>query len=881
MLLSLLAAITIVQCDALLPPPPAFLNSVPIWSHLNLTTQFALFRSPEFKLRSQSAPLSAQLYFAAEGSPRPPEGTTQAKLLGAAVIYVNGVLVAAGPGHNVPTDTQVVRQADVLPYLRADGEVNTIGIASFFASPLAPLSVLPRVQAALVVTDDQGEYAITDAATSKSWQAWGADSYFNPTGDAGISWYPFPNEYLNRSAYPLGWNAPGYSNSGGDFVPAVPQPEWPFPLYFEPGPVPVALRRTVCRVLVPAHTPIANGVPFRQILDYGQEFMGGVNLTFAASARGARVNVVLAEELLPDGSGVLSPMRTRNNWNSTWTLSGNAALDAGVVHHEFVQFRYAQVDGSPVPLTTDNAFAWVIQHPAGGDGRNPYEEACAASTPAASMWGAGGVPTQPLPTLATSDAALNTVWRFCAYTIIATSLDVNVDGQTRERDVDVVDALNTALGQFYVFAPDDTSVARRTLGEVFTNDTGAWTQWYDFHASSVLLAQAHALHTADGLAWAGTFWAASDTAILADHSNGSYNSLQFLSGLRYFNTSGLGLLHFSSDGSCGGSWACNPLVDWPQSTRDGYDCSPDNSDDTVRSAFGAMAFDALGGMGVWLNKSAATVHAYASAATAVREALLNRNLRENATMAYFVDGAVGNASQHAAIHSTVYAVAAGTAEPGGAPLAAKLTKFMTAHGVAPSSCMMGRWWVEAYYNLGVFVPEAADAALAVLTSPVYPSWLDMLAQGASTTMEAWRPADKSNLDWAHPWCASPSFTIPSRLLGVQPIAPGWSQWRAWPQPSNITSINATVPTPAGLLLLQWSATTDACMLQLTVLPAQAAFVCLPPPAAVLSPARGGDVDARAAFLVDGQRVQSYAMGRLQCATQPLPPGSHTVTWASM
>lgn len=52
-----------------LPPPPPFLAAAPIWSHD--TTQFALFRSPEFKLRA--TPLSAELFFAAEGSPRPPE----------------------------------------------------------------------------------------------------------------------------------------------------------------------------------------------------------------------------------------------------------------------------------------------------------------------------------------------------------------------------------------------------------------------------------------------------------------------------------------------------------------------------------------------------------------------------------------------------------------------------------------------------------------------------------------------------------------------------------------------------------------------------------------------------------------------------------------
>lgn len=105
-----------------LPPAPApFLAAAPIWSPANLSTQFALLRSPEFKLRGDVD--AATLYFAAEGSPRPPAGTTQAKLLGAAMIYVNGVLIGGGPGHNVPTASQVVRGSDIKPYLRPNGEV--------------------------------------------------------------------------------------------------------------------------------------------------------------------------------------------------------------------------------------------------------------------------------------------------------------------------------------------------------------------------------------------------------------------------------------------------------------------------------------------------------------------------------------------------------------------------------------------------------------------------------------------------------------------------------------------------------------------------------------------------------------------------------------
>lgn len=105
--------------------------------------------------------------------------------------------------------------------------------------------------------------------------------------------------------------------------------------------------------------------------------------------------------------------------------------------------------------------------------------------------------------------------------------------QTRERDVDIVDALNTALGQYMIFSPGDSSIQRRTLLEMFTNDTGMWTQvrvqiicvtrcldampppiqWLDFKTSSVITAREHALFTgaSDVLS---QLWSDNDESIL-------------------------------------------------------------------------------------------------------------------------------------------------------------------------------------------------------------------------------------------------------------------------------------------------------------------------------------------------------------------------------
>lgn len=457
------------------------LQGVPIGA-ANTTSLFVYLLSPPFAL--PGGPLtSATLWFAALGSPRKnPAGTTQAKLLGAAMVRVNGVLVTGGPGHNIPTNSTVVRGADVLPFLRFGGEPNVIGIASFYDRSQAS-GVPPRVQAWLNVTTAAGD-EYTAAATGPAWLSWGADAYHQPTGDAGVSWYPMPNEFLDRRAYPAGWSEPGFAG-GPSWESAVQAPAWDAPPYLEPRGAPVLLTRDACSVV---HVS-----PTRQILDYGTEFMGGVNLTFVGAARGTTVTVVLAEELNPDGQSVRSPLRTGNKWNSTWTLAGGFA-DGGIVHHEFVQFRYVQVDGNVPPLAAGpggGASAWNIIHPAGGLGVNVFDAPCAAATPAAAAWGAGAPAPSPLGSFSSSRPDLDRVWSFCASTIIATSLDVNVDGQTRERDVDIVDALNTARGQYSVFSPGDVVVPERTLREAFGNDTGQFSQWMDVRCKDAVRARSH------------------------------------------------------------------------------------------------------------------------------------------------------------------------------------------------------------------------------------------------------------------------------------------------------------------------------------------------------------------------------------------------------
>jgi hypothetical protein len=292
-------------------PAPFALDGEPIWA-ANASSDFALFRAADFVLRSADF-VNATLFFAALGSPRPPAGTVQAKLLGAAAAYVNGVLVSIGPGHGIPTADaqQAVRSVDVSAFLRAGGAANALGFACFWArayAQYAPFAGGPRVHAALVVTDGSGTYTAAATGTAGGWTSWGADAYFNPTGNAGISWYPVPNENRARAALPgadaRAWASPGFA----------PPAAWAPPVAAPARPVPLALVGDAIATLARAACALTRLTPTRALVDFGTEFTGGVNFSFPGAPRGAVVRVTLGEELLADGS-VRAPLRTGNFWS--------------------------------------------------------------------------------------------------------------------------------------------------------------------------------------------------------------------------------------------------------------------------------------------------------------------------------------------------------------------------------------------------------------------------------------------------------------------------------------------------------------------------------------------------------------------------------------
>ncbi len=73
----------------------------------------------------------------------------------------------------------------------------------------------------------------------------------------------------------------------------------------------------------------------------------------------------------------------------------------------------------------------------------------------------------------------------------------------------------------------------------------------------------------------------------------------------------------------------------------------------------------------------------------------------------------------------------------------------------------------------------------------------MMRMGATITAEAWNMGVKPNRDWNHSWGATALSAVAWGLLGVRPLAPGFSRILVAPQPGPLKRLRAVIPTCAG------------------------------------------------------------------------------------
>ncbi len=378
-----------------------------------------------------------------------------------------------------------------------------------------------------------------------------------------------------------------------------------------------------------------------------------------------------------------------------------------------------------------------------------------------------------------SSEELNRVWEFSKYSIKATTfLGLYVDGD-RERKPYEADAL---LNQLCHYCTDDDYQTARLTHEYLLQYPTWPTEW---RLQSVLIA------------WYDFLWSGNDES-LKRH----YETLKSRAMLDRRADNGLFVGYPTRSKPPG----LEDIIDWPAGERDDYDMSAVSK--TVVTAFHYQAL-------VYLEKIARQLGKSQDAKQFARQAeqtltSFNDQLWDDKQQCYVdgVDPKTGVKSLHASSHANFFPLAFNMVPTERIPA---VTKLLKQKGMV-CSVYGSQFLLDALYASG-----EGEAALELLTSRGLRSWLNMMDKvGTTVALEAWDPTLKPNLDWNHAWGAAPANIIPRGLMGIEPIAPGFTRFQVKPQLGSLRSASVKMPSPRGPISLSveqnseaaWKATID-------------------------------------------------------------------------
>ena len=278
-----------------------------------------------------------------------------------------------------------------------------------------------------------------------------------------------------------------------------------------------------------------------------------------------------------------------------------------------------------------------------------------------------------------------------------------------------------------------------------------------------------------------------------------------------------------------------------------------------------------------------------SAAVVAAVAMATPNATSATAMSCYTDEIAGTSSYTTATAASLGAFAklAGTAAA-----VLDLVPFLMArqgrrgaeHGVETSGWMTG-FMLEGLYRAAgetgegrqslVAVAAAVEYCHATLTNTGLNSWLSMIAQNATMTMESWIQAPtmgdggKGGGTFSHPWTAAPARIIPRFTMGVRPSEDGWRTIAVRPLPAkSMTSASLDVLTLRGPVKLAFTAGPSTFALKVTVPGNTVAEVCLP---------RYLFAEAATCIAtVGGTLVAADRLGGLLCLTKSLGGGVYQV-----
>ncbi|MBK7106937.1 MAG: alpha-L-rhamnosidase [Ignavibacteriae bacterium] len=397
-----------------------------------------------------------------------------------------------------------------------------------------------------------------------------------------------------------------------------------------------------------------------------------------------------------------------------------------------------------------------------------------------------------------SDTNLNKVWELCKYTLKATPfLGIYADGN-RERMPYEADAYIQQLGHYSV--DREFSVARYSADFLVYNPS--WpTEW---HMHSIMIA------------WNDFIYTGNKELLIKNYEYLKNKSLitlaredKLISTITgKVNEEFLKSINFSGKG-------IEDIVDWPKGTpigirqannagptpegeRDGFEFSNIN---TVVNSFHYNSLILLAKIAENLGKENDKIF-FLQRAFEVRKSI-NEKLFDSLKGIYND----GETSKHKSLHANMF------------PLAFDLVpeknietvkQFIKSKGMA-CSVYGAQYFLESLFNVG-----ESEFAISLMNSNSKRSWMNMLNVGSTMTTEAWDEYYKPNLTWNHAWGSAPVNIIPRKLVGIEPIEPGFKKFRIVPQIGNLSFVKLKLPTIRGEIYFELFVKNNEWNLTLTI-----------------------------------------------------------------
>lgn len=402
-----------------------------------------------------------------------------------------------------------------------------------------------------------------------------------------------------------------------------------------------------------------------------------------------------------------------------------------------------------------------------------------------------------------ADTVLNAVWELCKYSMKATSFaGIYVDGD-RERIPYEADAYINQLGHYA--ADREFSLARASHEYLLHHAT--WpTEWI---LQSVLMAWHDYLYTGD-IRSARHHYNDLKAKLLIP-LEGENGLISTRTGKQ--NASLMQAIHYNGK-------ELRDIVDWPHSGILGLGKAEGGETDgfvftDYNTVVNAYYYKALTGMQQIAEALGNKEDAASFTARAARVKKSFQQLLWDKKKKVFRDG---TGTEHASLHANMFAMAFGLVDEKNRETVAS---FIRSRGMA-CSVYGSQFLMDAVYDGG-----DADYGLSLLTSQQERSWYNMIRAGSTIAMEAWDNKYKPNQDWNHAWGAVPANVIPRKLMGIEPLSPGWSTFRIKPQPGNLPWASLQLPTIKGPIHMTFRQSAGEFLLKVSVPANTTAHVELP------------------------------------------------------